>query len=79
MHIYIVCHGVVAAGGRLVVPPSHQQLHAALKRYAALIQVVAALEPRALQQLQQQVGVVPTALACLLVTELLHCFAPCNT
>jgi hypothetical protein len=35
--------------------PSHSQLHNSLGRYTPLIQVMAALEPQALAQLQQQV------------------------
>lgn len=42
-------------GSRKVSPPSHTQLHNSLRRYVPLIQVTAALEPRALAQLQQQV------------------------
>jgi hypothetical protein len=42
-------------GLRKVCPPGRQALHGALRRYVPLIHVTAALEPRALQQLQQQV------------------------
>jgi hypothetical protein len=45
-----------APGSRKVVAPSHSQLHNSLGRYTPLIQVMAALEPQALAQLQQQVS-----------------------
>jgi hypothetical protein len=50
------CCVCCAAGARKVSAPSHSQLHVSLRRYTPLIQLMAALEPQALTQLQQQVG-----------------------
>lgn len=44
------------AGWCKVSPPSRSKQHAAMLRVRPLLQVLAVLEPRALQQLQQQVG-----------------------